>query len=203
MASEPKDPSKALRESAAGGDPSALDALLQRYLPGLEGYLARRAGAWLPAKESRSDLAQSVCREVLERIAEERLVFLGEAEFKQWLYQAALFKLQNRGRYYGAQKRDIGREHRLESGRDPSAGGGEGAPATPSGAVMRREEIERLEAALEQLSEADREIIRLAHLEGLPHAAIAERIGIEESHSRTRLARALAKLARTYRPESP
>ncbi|TAH34900.1 MAG: sigma-70 family RNA polymerase sigma factor [Planctomycetota bacterium] len=184
-----------LRHSAAAGDAAAMHELLLRHLPGLERFLARNAGDLIAAKESRSDLAQSVCREVLERLATDRLQFRSEPEFRHWLYEAALFKLRNRHRYYRARKRDAAAER----------SGAASAPADttgPGSKVRRREQQERLAAALQLLPEPEREIVRLAHLEGLAHAAIAERLGITESHSRTRLARALAKLGRLVGPEA-
>lgn len=178
-----------------------VEDLLIRHLPGLERFLARQAGGWLPAKESRSDLAQSVCRELLERARTERFEFQGDAEFKQWLYEAALLKVRNRDRYYRAEKRDWRQERR---DRAPAGESGErtleeavpAATSSPSARVMRQEELGRLSESLALLPEADREIVRLAHLEGLSHREIAGRLGITESHSRTRLGRALARLAR-------
>ena len=65
--------------------------------------LTRREGA-------ASDLAQSVCREALEKVADERLRFEGPAALKQWLYKAALLKVSEKRRHYLAQRRDAGRE---------------------------------------------------------------------------------------------
>ena len=55
----------------------------------------------------------------------------------------------------------------------------------------------RDEPGLQQrLAEADREIVRLAFVEGLTHAQLAERLDCTEVNSRKRLSRALARLAR-------
>ena len=50
-----------------------------------------------------------------------------------------------------------------------------------------------------ELSEDEREIIRLFHMEGLSHREIARKRDIQEGHSRTLLSRALARLARLAR----
>jgi len=48
----------------------------------------------------------------------------------------------------------------------------------PAAAVVSSLDTKRVEAALGQLPEDQREVITLAFLEGLPHAAIAERLGL-------------------------
>jgi RNA polymerase sigma factor (sigma-70 family) len=61
---------------------------------------------------------------------------------------------------------------------------------------MSREDRQRLEQAFARLAPRDQEIIGLVHEQQLPHREIALRLGIQEGHSRTLLARALARLAR-------
>jgi RNA polymerase sigma factor (sigma-70 family) len=190
-----------LVEDASRGDVVAVEGLLERFLPDLRRYLDRNAGALVTAKESSSDLAQSVCREVLERLGTERFVYRGEAEFKQWLYNAALYKIRARQRFYLAAMRDAGREVLLpEGGSETHASSEPGIPAgstlgTPSQAAALNEEVERLRVALSKLPQNYREVIHLAHVEGLSHKEIAERLGISEANSRVLLSRALARLA--------
>lgn len=181
---------------ATGGDPVAKEALLARFLPGLQQYLGRHAGALVRQKESIADLAQSVCREVLERLRDERFEYQGEAQFVQWLQQAAVHKLQNRHRFYRAEKRDAGREVAPRLGSD--GGGVEDfavTGATASQSAVRREVGEEVRRALERLPERDRQVIQWCHFEGKTHADVAAQLAITESHSRVLLARALARLA--------
>jgi len=60
---------ESLVHSASRGDGIAIDELLHRYLPGLRAFVRLRASPAVRAKESASDIAQSVCREVLEDLA--------------------------------------------------------------------------------------------------------------------------------------
>jgi len=184
---------------ATTGDPAAIEALLIAFLPGLRAYLARHARGLVAERETPDDLAQSVCREVLERLGSQRLVYRGEAAFRQWLYQAALHKVQNRRRYYRADRRDVAREvvadQHASSSRSPW-GVFLAHLSTPSQTLERREGLLQLERALAALTEPQREIIQLSRLEGLSHAVVAERLGVTESHSRVLLARAMARLAR-------
>ncbi|MCB9882616.1 MAG: sigma-70 family RNA polymerase sigma factor [Planctomycetes bacterium] len=201
----PEQDPRELVDQASRGDAVAIDELLQKYLPGLQRYLHVHAGGAVRAKESSSDLMQSVCREVLERLGTDRFEYRGEAEFKQWLYQAALLKIKNRQRFYRAEKRDVHREvWPRESGtRDAEAFEALFRElATPSQDAMFREELERFESAFARLPENYQEVIHLAHFEKRSHREIAERLSVTEAHSRVLLSRALSRLAKLAVPDS-
>ena len=182
--------------AATTGDRGAIEALLERYLPALEAYVARHAGPVVRAREAPADVAQSVCREALEHLHAGRLHFQGEPQFRQWLYRAAMMKLASRRRHWRAQRRDAGREQ-IAGAAESSAPGPEAVdPATPSQAARLSEEVERFADAFDQLDEGQQQAIVLHHLEGLSHEEIAERLEITAANSRVRLSRALARLAR-------
>ena len=184
--------------SASQGDAHAVEDLLARYLPDLRGYLQRNAGALIAAKESSSDLAQSVCRDMLERLGSERFVYRGEAEFKQWLYNAALFKIRARQRFYLAARRDAGREVGPADASSTSSAPDLDPPADqlgPGSAAELHEDVTRLRAALAQLPANYREVLLLANVDGLSHKQIADKLSISEANSRVLLSRALARLA--------
>jgi RNA polymerase sigma factor (sigma-70 family) len=180
-------------ESASRGDAAAVEDLLARFLPDLRGYLQHNAGPLVAAKESSSDLAQSVCREVLERLGTERFVYRGEAEFKQWLYNAALFKIRARQRFYLAARRDAGRDFATP----PSSTVEVAASSSPGPhtAAEIDDEVVRLREALEKLPANYRQVLELAYVDGLSHREIAEKLAISEANSRVLLSRALARLA--------
>ena len=192
------DESDELVERATRGEVDAVEALLEKHLAGLQGFVARNAGRLVGAKESSSDLVQSVCREVLERLANERFEYRGERAFKHWLYRAATLKLMNRHRYWIAGARDAALERPLGSTGD--GGPIPETPGTPSEEAMLLEELERFRGAFAQLSEIHRRVVQLAHVEGRPHRAIADELGITEAHSRVLLSRAMARLARLGAP---
>lgn len=195
--------SKELAHAASRGDVGAIEELLAHYLPDLREYVAKNAGGLVKAKESASDLAQSVCREVLESLKSGRLVYRSEPEFRQWLYRAAVMKMMNRQRFWTAERRDARAEGAaLDASSTPEPPTRE-ASRTPSRAVALREELELFEAAFAKLPENYREVIALHHVEQLSHAEIAERLGVSEANSRMLLSRALAKLARFVQPGGP
>lgn len=109
-----EDRHETLVESARLGDEQAIDALLERHLPGLRAYVRLHASELIREKESCSDLVQSVCREVLEGV--ERFEYRGEAQFRNWLVTQAMGKIVSRQRFYLAEKRSPQRERRFASG---------------------------------------------------------------------------------------
>lgn len=184
------EPSEEWIARASGGDERAVEELLVRYLPDLEAYVDRRAAHWLRQRESASDLAQSVCREVLVRLRDGRFAFRGEPQFREWLYRAAVIKLVERARRGGAQLRDPAAEVR-----DSAVLASLPAHATASAAAVLHEQLERFQAAFAALDERSREVLSLKLVDGASHAEIAARLGLSEAHSRVLLARALAQLA--------
>lgn len=185
-----------LAARAAAGDEQAVEALLVRYLPSLRAFMRARMAPSLRAKESSSDLVQSVCREVLTHI--ERFQHPSEGAFKHWLFTTAERKLKNRARDLGRLKREARREVPLEPTRSTEDGLlGElyARISSPSRALGRREVIERVEGAIDRLTEEQREVFLLAHLVGLSRKEIGERLGKNETAVRALLHRATARLS--------
>ncbi len=197
MPPSPPDPGDLLSR-ASHGDEAAIELLLSEHRPAIERFMLRNAGALLRERESASDLAQSVCREVLARLRDGRIRFQGEAEFKQWLYRAAVLKMMSRQRYWQAERRDAGEARERDLAPPDPSGGGEVFVdhATPSQDAALLEEVDRFAQALARLPQDYGEVIALYHLEGLSHEQIAVRKGITNAHSRVLLARALSRLSK-------
>lgn len=192
------EPTDRLISEASQGDEAALDGLLRRYLPGLRRYVNRHAPAPVRARDSAADLVQSACRELLLRLKDGRFEYQGEAQFKQWLYQAAMNKISDRRKYHAAERRGAGRSP-IEAA-DPESGGSPldaflMSMSTPSRQLERDENMRRLQAAFDQLDEREQRIIRMARVEGRTHQEIAGVFGVTPENSRVLLSRALARLA--------
>lgn len=185
-----------LVSKASRGDPVAMDELLERNLGGLRAYIRLNAGKLVRAKESCSDLVQSVCREVLQGLDD--FEYRGEAAFRQWLYTTALRKVMDKHRYYKQQKRDAAREVEAESGGESQAGNlldHYGGFYTPSHDAAIREELALVEEAFDDLPEDYRTVITLSRIVGLSHKEIAAQMGKTEVATRHLLARAMARLS--------
>lgn len=174
-------------------EPDEKAAQLERMLPGLRAFIRLRVGPDVRAQESCSDLVQSVCRELVEDWSV--LEFPSDAALRSWLFTTALNKVRNRARDLHRLKRDVGREVRGSVGADLVAG--YATLGTPSLAAMGVEQVERLEAAFDQLPDDHREVITLARIAGLPLAEVGARMGGRSAAAITMLlGRALAALGR-------
>ncbi len=163
------------------------------HLPGLEGYLRLRMGPVLRAKESASDLVQSLCREVLGDLS--HFEYRGEAAFRHWLYAQAAHKLIDRHRLLTAEKRDPRREVPLDSGRSSAVLSCYGTLCTPSRALSAKEAVASIEGAFDALPDDYKEAITLHRMVGLSHAEIAVHMGRSEGAVRNLVYRGLALLA--------
>lgn len=188
---DPVEPSQSSILSASRGDPVAIAEVLRAYLPRLQRFVHLRLGAQLRAREDTLDIVQSTARELLEQRDFE---WRGEIEFRAWLFQAALNKIREKGRFHAADRRAMAREVPASAASPQALGEAIRDLATPSRAAMAREELQRLEAAFAELTEPQREVLTLARVAGLPHAVIAQRMGKTEVAVRQLLVRAMAAL---------
>lgn len=188
------DDSLHLAHLAAKGDQQALSQLLTRHLPSVRAFVRAHMGPQLRARESMSDIVQSVCRELLTH--QERFQHPGEDGFRAWLFTTARRKIANRARDLGRDKREAAREVAdLSETRMAALGEAYARVSTPSGMALRKEEIERLEGAIDELPDEQKEVLTLAHLVGLSRAEIGVQMGRTEEAVRALLHRAKARLA--------
>jgi RNA polymerase sigma-70 factor (subfamily 1) len=144
----------------------------------------------LRAKVAPSDLVQDVCQQAVTHLGQ----FTGDSpqSFRAWVLQILRNRVRNLRRHFGAAKRAACREVPLtdDSRQGPCDS------ATASRIVTRREEAERLRAAIGRLPEHHRELIRRHDLEGQTFAEIGARIGRSADAVRMAHARALVRLRR-------
>lgn len=174
--------------AAESGPSSRIEGWLEQNLPALRAYVRIHLGAALRSRESASDVVQSVCREILADVGE--FAVADERSFRHWLCETARRKLVDRSRYWA-------RLRRRSPGAildDVSVLQAYGTASCPSDAAAAREELSRVEAAIDRLSPEHRDVILLARVLGLPHADTAERLGRSEGAVRVLLYRAMAKL---------
>lgn len=181
-----KPASEALVERAANGDSAALEELMIEHLPELRGFVDRRMGPAVRAREAVSDIVQSTCREVLEHRS--RFRFAESSGFRRWIFATALRKVLNKDRFHTANRRDVRREGASVS-RVP--GGSAGAPSQAS---EREETARHLGDAVARLPEDYRRVVLLSHLAELPRAEVARVMNRSEDSVKNLLHRALARL---------
>ncbi len=187
-----------LTAAAAAGDRAALEALLERSLPDLRAFIRLRAGAVVRRHEGRSDIVQSICREILTHA--DRFEHPSEAAFRRWLFTTALRKLSNKRDHWTRERRDAA----LTQGDEASERAlldAYARMATPSEHASVREELALFEEAMGRLGESDRVLIVMTRIVGTPIVELADEMGLSAEALRQRLHRALAKLAREMRRE--
>ncbi len=177
---------------AKRGDAEARRELLEDEITRLRAYVRLKTGPAIRARESCSDLVQSACREALEGI--DRIECENAPAFRQWLFQVALNKIRHRAEYWGADRRDRAHEERMGAADAEALWATYGGGDSPSRHASAREGVERIEAAMDRLSEEHREIIVQARILGRPHRDIARETGRSEEAVRQLLARARARL---------
>jgi RNA polymerase sigma factor (sigma-70 family) len=174
-------------------DDDSIDRVLRASLPALRSYVRARLSPALAARESASDVVQSVCRELV--LARQGLEYRSDEALRGWLFSTAQHKIWQHHRYWRAGVRAQAEAQSDGDGDPASAGDGPVHLQTPSLEAAAHEQLRRIEHALAALPAADRELITLVRLCGLTHAQTAERTGRSEDACRQGLRRALVRLA--------
>ena len=184
--------------SASRGDKTAIASLYQRLLPQFRAFVSLQMGPVVRAKETPTDIAQSVFGEILQDL--DRFDYQGEAAFRKWLFTRGMHKIMDRCRYHGAQKRDAGREVPPDPGGDEEDGQDAVldcymSVCTPSRVAIGHEDMERVEQAFEELPEEYRDVILKARIMGMSSEEIAADMGRSPSAVRALLHRAIGRLS--------
>ena len=187
---------------ARAGDASAWSELLEAHRPQLTLLAQVQIGPGLRGKADAADVVQETFLEAHRDLPSFRGTT--EAEFAAWLRQVLARNLANLlRRYFGTQARDPRRERPLADGLDRSSQPPDPAlvapQSTPSQRAVRGEELLRLAAALTLLSEDQRQVVELHHLQGLPVAEVAAQMGRTRAAVVGLLFRGLKKLRQLLR----
>jgi RNA polymerase sigma-70 factor (ECF subfamily) len=186
---------------ARAGDTDALGAILESFRPYLALLARLQVGRRLQGKADPADVMQETFLEAFRDFAGFRGTT--EGELMAWLRQILARNLANLVRRYHRHGRDVRLERRLEDELEQSSRSlGLAAPqSTPSQRAAARERAVRLAAALEALPRDYGEVIVLRHLEGLPFAEVAARLGRSLDSVKKLWARALGRLRTTLRED--
>jgi RNA polymerase sigma-70 factor (ECF subfamily) len=193
-----------LLDRAAAGDAGARDGLLARHRDRLRRMVAVRADPRLAARVDPSDVVQDTLAEAAGKL--DGFLRTRPLPFYPWLRRLALERLAAlHRRHVQARRRSVTREAARMDLPDGSAF--ELADrlfarqSSPSARLQRQELQVRVRSALAALREADREVLVLRHLEGLPAKEIAAVLGTSEGAVHTRHVRALQRLRALLGPD--
>jgi RNA polymerase sigma-70 factor (ECF subfamily) len=179
------------------GDTTELAQFIEQRRPQLLGYIQKNLGPALRRKLEPEDILQDV---VLTAVASpDQFAVPGRDPFKL-LCQIAEQRIIDAHRHHvAAQKRACDREVSIDRPQtaDPARGFVDlliASMTSPSQAFSRNQREFRLQAAIEELPEDQRESLRLRYVEGLPTRDVAERLGKTDGAIRVLLSRTLTKL---------
>lgn len=186
-----------LIELARRGDGPALGQLLELYRNYLTLLARLQISRRLQSKVDATDLVQETFLKAHRHFGQ----FRGnsEAELVGWLRQILLLNTANLVRYYyGTQGRDVRLECELAGELERSSQAWDqglvAEQSSPSQRAARREEAVLLADALAKLPADYGELIVLRHLQGLPFAEVARRMGRSVDSVEKLWVRALARL---------
>ena len=173
------------------GDRSALEKLLSNHRDYVKRVVELRMEGALRGRVDPSDVVQETQLMVTNRIDD----FLQRrpTSFRIWLRRKTLEKLVDVRRRHLAVKRDVRRDLRLSDASSISIAR-QLLADHPSHVQRRKELAQQVRVAIERLSELDREVVLLRHVEELTNAEVAEVLNIDPSTARKRHGRAIRHL---------
>ncbi len=186
---------RTLYEQARRGTEDDVNAFYERCARKLLPLIRLRLGRSLRREMESRDILQAVLCKSLGRLDNVR----EPAAVMAWLARIAENEIRDQADFYKRQRRDAAMRAPIEDAADVPAP----VRHALSQAIVSRE-TERLEAALEELPDAQREVIVLRKLEELTFPEIAQRLGKSEDACRMAFSRAMAALTiKLAGPEGP
>ncbi len=187
---------------AKDGDKSAISRLYGVYAERVQWMVRLRMSKKLRSKLESMDVVQETLVHALSGLG--KFTYKNEGDFVRWLSKIAENELRGNLKKLHAEKRDIRKEVRLDSHRSTTGGGFAGVAGpigttTPSVIMSQKEDLAKLEKAIDRLKPEYREAIVLTKIDGLSYGEIAERLGKSPDSVRMLATRAMAALTTAFR----
>lgn len=184
-------------QAAKDGDADALGRLMRHYQRYVEKIVAIKMGYRREGFQIREDVVQEAFVAAIKGLPKFR--HRGEGSFKAWLTRVVHNTVIDHVRKAQAQKNEAHRERAIvydaTSGLTPSRIM-DVRSATASQVAVGHELRERMDVALQSLSETDREVVILSRFHRCTFDEIAEQLNLgTASSARAKLSRALARLS--------
>lgn len=186
---------------AQEGDESALDQLCRVYAERVRWMVRLRMGKELRRKLDSMDVVQEALIHALGSLTD--FTYQNEGDFVRWLSKITENALRdNRDRLY-AEKRDVRKEVPLGNGGQRSTSQSPGVPGpiattTPSAIMSKKEDMARLEKAIDVLRPEYKDVIIMTKIEGLSYEEIAGRVGKSSEAVRKLVSRAMTALINAF-----
>jgi len=186
---------------AKGGDEPALGQLCSVYGERIRRIIRLRMGAEIRPRLDSMDLVQDALFSALGGLKD--FTYKNEGDFLRWLTKITQNQLRDNLDKLYTNKRDIRKEIRLENYGPTTGGGFVGNPGpiadtTPSVIMSKKEDLDKLEKAIDKLKPDYREVIVLAKIDGLTYKEIADKLGKTIDSVAHLLSRAMLALTETF-----
>lgn len=186
---------------AKQGDEFARDKLFRAYGERVRRIIRLQMGKELRSKLESMDLVQDAFISALRSL--EDFTYKNEGDFLRWISKIAENRIRDNLDKLHADKRDIRKEiplkDNVQSSQDTFVR--EFVPTdstTPSMVISKREELDRLEKAMDKLKPEYKEIITLTKIEALSYEEVGNRLSKSSDAVRMLLSRALAALTSAF-----
>jgi len=178
MSSQALKKTQELVTMAQGGDDSALDQLCGIYAERVRRIVRFRMGPELRSQLESMDLVQEALIEAVKDLGD--FTYSNNGDFLRWLSSIVENTIRDNVDRIHAAKRDVRRQVSLDkmAVRTDRLHADAGLPVvttTPSVVLSLREELDRLEQAMDRLKPQYREVLVMAKIEGLSCKEIAAR----------------------------
>ena len=178
MSSQSLKRTQQLVTQAQGGDDSALGQLCGVYAERVRRIVRFRMGPELRSQLESMDLVQEALIEAVKDLGD--FAYSNDGDFLRWLSSIVENTIRDNVDRIHAAKRDVRRQVSLDkmAARADMLHADAGLPVvttTPSVVLSLREELDRLEEAMDRLKPQYREVIVMAKIEGLSCKEIAAR----------------------------
>ena len=186
---------------AKGGNDSALEQLCRIYGERVRRIIRLRIGSEIRPRLDSMDLVQDALISALGGL--ENFTYKNEGDFLRWLARITQNELRDNLDKIYTDKRDIRKELRFESYGPTTSGGfvlnpGPIEVTTPSVIMSKKEDLDKLEKAIDQLKHDYREVIVLAKIDGLSYKEIADKLGKSIDSVGHMLSRAMVALTEVF-----
>jgi RNA polymerase sigma-70 factor (ECF subfamily) len=186
---------------AQQGDGSALEQLCRVHGERVRRLIRFRMGREIRPRLDSMDLVQDALVSALGGLGD--FTYKNEGDFLRWLSRITQNALRdNLDRLYTA-KRDIRKEVRIENQGPMTATGFVDTPGpieatTPSVIMSKKEDLDRLEKAIDKLKPNYREVIVLSKIDGLSYKEIGDKLGRSIDSVGHLLSRAMVALTEAF-----
>jgi RNA polymerase sigma-70 factor, ECF subfamily len=201
------DQTRRLLDEAKTGESAAVDRLLGEFREPLRQVIKLRLDPALGRRVDASDIVQDVLLEANQRLID--YLKNPAMPFHLWLRHLAQDRIiDTHRRHRQAQRRSIDREQAIQAPAWANESSVQlvaqlvDAEQTPASAAIHQELQRRLNDALAELNEDDREIILMRHHEQLSNQDVSAALDLTEAAASMRYLRALRKLRGVLLPDA-